>query len=378
MINVLLDGAIYGIQGRGGINRYFDECIPRIARNNEDMKFLYRLPCRPLSWPLGGPRIQAISDDWLRRTSLPNAVRRRLLRKRTEMFHPNIFHSTYYTMPPPLCFRNCLKSVVTVHDFIDENCFGGISGNPEGFVGQKRRVIEEADAVIAVSQQTRRDILKYTDTDESRITVITHGVGDAFAVGEVTHQAVDQFRKSLRIDAPYWLYVGHRHLYKNFALLLRAWAELSRSGVETYLVAVGRDYNLEPWQVDYLIQNRLETRIRIVTRVPDTTLAAAYRGSAALVCTSLSEGFGIPLIEARACKCPLLLSDIPVFREVAGDAALYFDPHSETELAARMRTVLDEQTRARLIECGTQPATPAPSWEKSARLLADLYRSLCG
>jgi glycosyltransferase involved in cell wall biosynthesis len=101
----------------------------------------------------------------------------------------------------------------------------------------------------------------------------------------------------------------------------------------------------------------------------------AYAGAAAFIFPSLAEGFGLPVIEAMGCGCPVIASDIPVFREVAGDAALFFDPHDPAALADMMRRSLDSSVRTPLASAGRKRAADF-SWDKSATILRGVYESL--
>jgi len=285
------------------------------------------------------------------------------------MLRPQIFHSTYYTPPYWPGFR----SVVTVHDFIHER-FPALLGNAHQFIEQKKNVIESADIVVAVSHSTRNDILTYTEAEESNIVVIHHGISDAFLTASPSDTDIGVFRETHKIDGPYWLYVGNRGHYKNFGTLLRAFVNVaSQSG--GYLVAIGGGPNLEPWQAELLIRNRLEKRVRLLHAMDDANLQIAYAGAAAFVFPSLAEGFGIPLLEAMALGVPILASDIAVFREVAADAATYFDPYDEKSLADAMKKVLDETACRNLVETGRTRVREF-SWETATRKLADVYKSL--
>jgi glycosyltransferase involved in cell wall biosynthesis len=286
------------------------------------------------------------------------------------MLRPQVFHSTYYTLP----YWSGLRSVVTVHDFIHEKFPALLGGNAHQFIEQKRNVIESADAIVAVSQSTKDEILAHTKAEESKIVVIYHGVNDAFLTASPSEADIRMFRETHKIDGPYWLYVGNRGLYKNFGTLLRAFVRVARE-TGGYLVAVGGGAKLEPWQVDLLIKNRLEQRVHLLQVMDDDDLEAAYAGAMAFVFPSLAEGFGIPLLEAMAVGTPIVASDVPVFREVAGEAALFFDPYDEKGLATAMIKILDESVRGNLMEKGRKRVREF-SWDTAASKLGDVYKGL--
>ena len=374
MIRILIDGCIYGTQAHGGIGRYFTEMLTRLGAQGAGFDFLFHLNCDQKGELPKASQIKLLKrwesmPQWLLKSLWKNYYRAKIL-----AFQPHIFHSTYYTPP----YWKALKTVVTVHDFIDEHFFRTMSGNRVGFIEHKRKMIEQADAVIAVSKSAKNDILTYTDADPGKISVIYHGVNGYFksSVSDLDIDKVNSFRSDNGINGPYWLFVGRRTSYKNFSTLLRAWALLDEvHRLDTWLVAVGPDDGLEQWQIDFLVKHRLENRLILLSRVEDRLLKTAYQGAQAFIFPSLYEGFGIPLLEAMACGTPLIISDMSAFHEVAGEAAKYFDPHDAEMLADQMQQMLDHDMRHFLIHKGKQ-RVDAFSWEQCADRHANLYKAL--
>jgi glycosyltransferase involved in cell wall biosynthesis len=277
---------------------------------------------------------------------------------------PNVFHSTYYTVP----YCADLPSVVTVHDMIHER-YPDLTGD-ESFPERKRKVIETADAVIAVSEETKQDILEYVPIDEEKISVVHHAPSSRFTL-PASDEEIEHFMRTHKLRRPYWIYVGGRNGYKNFGRLIRALpSALARTNGK--LVAVGGEPALARWEAAVLARNGIEQDVILLSELDDVQLRNAYSAAAAIVCPSLAEGFGIPLLEAMAVGTPVICSDIPVFREVAGDAALYFDPHDEEALAQRMLDALDADTRNACKEAG-RTWVKKYSWDKAAAATAEIY-----
>jgi len=368
MVRVLVDGIKYGRQRFGGINRCFTESLSRLGGHCDGIEVILHLPAHCHAGTPKAEWIREIRDCALRPHALLGRLCEGIGKMRARALHPQIFHSTYYTLP----YWSGMRVVVTVHDFIDER-FSALRGNLPPFSDQKRQAIESADAIVAVSHSVKDDILRYTKAEESKIVVIHHGVSEAFLAAP-SEAEVGRFRQAHGIADPYWLYVGKRGLYKNFGTLLRAFVRVApRTGGQ--LVAAGGEAGLEPWQTDLLIRNRLEQKVHLLPAIGDSELQIAYSGAAALVFPSLAEGFGIPLLEAMACGTPVVASDIPVFREVAGESGLYFDPHSEEGLSHAMTLVLEESIRQGLIEAGHRRVGDF-SWDVAAQKLGAVYRSL--
>ena len=128
--------------------------------------------------------------------------------------------------------------------------------------------------------------------------------------------------------------------------------------------------------MDFVIKNRLENRLVLLHDMDDRELALAYSGALGFIFPSLAEGFGIPLLEAMACGVPVIASDIPVFHEVASDAAQFFDPHDEEELASVMCRLLSDESLCERLRAAGRTRSSHFSWGKSARDLARIYRSL--
>lgn len=372
MIRVLVDGLIYGQQGPGGISRCFSETLSRVGEYCENLSIILQVPARPLTDTPEAPWIKVVHDPWLGPGLALHEVSRSLSELRLRMTRADIFHSSYYTLP----YSSNMKSVVTVHDFVDEE-LPALSANPYSLLLRKRMAVENAHAIIAVSQATKSDILRFTNADESRITVVHHGVSDTFLQPRPSQAELDAFQERYCISPPYWLSIGSRLAgahYKNFGSILRAFRSVEMM-VGGSLVAIGGESALEPWQADFVIAHRIENAIRLIHALSESELAVAYRGASALIYTSLKEGFGIPILEAMASGTPVIASDIPAFREVAGDAAIFVDPHDPGMIADAMLRVLDARAREDVVNLGFGQASKF-SWESASRKLAEIYRTL--
>ena len=377
MIRVAVDGCIYEMQAQGGINRCFNETMCRIAREDGDIEFVLTLPAKVRGALPTAPHIRYVQNP-VYRSLPPRFLTRRLFWRREKAFRarlrPDVFHSTYYEPNP----YPGAKTVVTVHDFIDENSFATMSGNNADLIATKRRAIEEADAIIAVSEATKQDILRYTRAREERISVVYHGIKRVFRDRIPNGEETKRFFAMLGGDKPYWLFVGKRARYKNFMTALRAWEQFeAETSVGSQFVAVGPDLRIEDSFVDFLIERGLESSFQYFVNASDQELAIAYQHALAFLFPSLDEGFGIPLIEAMACRCPIIASDIPVFREVAGEAALFFDSHSVAGLVRAMTGVIDGPTREKLIGAG-QVRERLFTWDAAADAVAEVYRKVAG
>lgn len=369
MIRVIVDGTIYSQQRYGGISRCFTEMLSHLGNHQGELEIILHLPSECQGRGPSGEWIRTIQDIAVRPKRVLDDISKRATISYIRSLRPQIYHSTYYTLP----YWPKLKSITTVHDFVHET-YQALMGDRRRIVEQKKNAIEKADAVIAVSDSTKEDILIHTNVEESRIVVIHHGISGIFLSLSSSEEEIQAFKRKHQIGSSYWLFVGRRGLYKNFSTLLRAFVQVAKAN-DDYLIAVGGEDRLDPWQIDLLIRNRLERRVKLLHAASDADLKIAYSGAMAFVYPSLSEGFGIPLIEAMACGTPVIASDIPVFHEVAGNAAVYFRPNDYEVLADIMTGLRNTSSAKDIREYGKERAKSF-SWRIASEKLYEVYRSI--
>ena len=205
--------------------------------------------------------------------------------------------------------------------------------------------------VIAVSEATRSDLLRFYRVSKDRITVIAHGVEPAFFSLDRSHPQA------------YLLCVSTLHPHKNLPRLIRAYGCKQR---EFRLILAGlRGFHAQA--IERLIEEMgLRDSVQITGWVPREELYSLYARARAFIYPSLFEGFGMPVLEALAGGIPVACSDIPPLREVAGDAALFFDPLDENSIAHGIERVMDDsELRNKLAEAGRQRARPF-TWRRCA------------
>ena len=269
--------------------------------------------------------------------------------------------------------------VVTVHDLIRYFDLRGDSvfiHTPNGRDRICLRLdylgIRHADAIIAVSETTKRDVVRHLGVPEDRVFVVYEGIDHAL------YRPVED----RLLDEPYVLYVGSEHPRKNLRTLLAAFAELKRERDfrDLKLVKVGRPGGREACfreQTEAVVRElALDRDVVFTDYVPEDDLPVWYSGAVCLVLPSLYEGFGFPPLEAMACGCPAIVSNAGSLPEVAGDAALVVDPRDRLALAEAMRTLLlDATTRDELAERGLAHAANF-SWERAAHETVRVYEAV--
>jgi|688.fasta_scaffold13070_2 glycosyltransferase involved in cell wall biosynthesis len=276
-----------------------------------------------------------------------------------DQFKADLFISTYYTTPL------LTPSILIVHDMIPEVIGLDLE---ELCWKEKYYSILYANRYICVSQNTANDLLKfYPHIDKSLIDVIYNGIDETF--GTASDSEILEIKQKLGIELPYFLLVGSRmslNGYKNAILFFKALAQWNNSQ-KFAVVCIGGEPELEE-ELSVLVDN-----IKIyLFRLNDKELKAIYSGAIALIYPSLYEGFGLPILEAMACSCPIITCRNSSLSEVAGDAAIYVDEYDVTEMIQAIEQIQIPIVRQQLIQAGLQQAQKF-SWN----IMADQIYLIC-
>lgn len=224
-----------------------------------------------------------------------------------------------------------------------------------------------ASMVITVSNFTKNDLLKVKLIPERRIAVALNGPGVLPSVEE------DNFSRQF---VPYILYVGTNAPHKNLPRLISAFARL-KSPSTLKLILVGGGSPAQHLRIKALIAHyQLDARVVIFEELPANRLSSLYKHCTVLVCPSLYEGFGLPVLEAMLHGAPIACSAVASFPEIAGNAAVLFNPYSVEDIAEKIQFLLDDpQKRAELGNLGRERARLF-SWERTARTIYESAQRL--
>lgn len=253
----------------------------------------------------------------------------------------DLLHRSYYTARPG---RSRRPVVVTVHDMIHE-LFPDSFDAADSTSVAKRRCVASADHIVCVSHNTAADLMRLFGVPQHKITVTPLGFSSGFAPNGASPLPPRPAR-------PYFLHVGHRFGYKNFARVLQAYSCSPLLRRDFDLVVFG-GYPLSA--EEQMLIEAMRIRPGAVRRVTgsDLELKQAYAGAHALVYASLYEGFGIPPLEAMSQGCPVVCSNTSSVPEVVGDAGEYFDPTDVGSIRSALEHLAeDDGRRSALIEAG--------------------------
>lgn len=295
-----------------------------------------------------------------------------------QVIHYPYFEPYFLTLP----LLKKKKTVVTVHDLtplVFPKHF------PAGFKGLvkwrvQKLALQRSDAVITDSKSSKKDINKIANIKSSKIHIIPLAAGEEFAVIDDKEVKKVEMKKKYHLPEKFVLYVGDVTWNKNLPRLLTA---IKKTNIP--LVMVGKalaNTNFDesnPWNADLIKVQTLsynDKRILKLGFVPTEDLVTLYNIATVSVTPSLYEGFGLPVLEAMSCGCPVITTKESSLSEVAGDAAYYVDGYNENSIAEGIKHVfLNEKLQKELSERGLQQAKKF-SWEKTAEETIKIYKSL--
>lgn len=349
-IKVLYDDQIFTLQKIGGISRYFNELY---ARNRKAKVALLHTENFYLEDK------NKIKVNFRGKQRIFNFLNRNYSLLLLKLNNFDIFHPTYYNT----YFLKSLKKpfVITVYDMIHE-VYSGIyySENME-ITKIKMELCKKADGIIAISEQTKKDLIKYFNIEESKIKVIYLGS--------------NLQKKQSKIELPnkYILFTGRRWGYKNFNLFLEALSKILVEDKELKLVCTGEKFTEE----ERAKIRKLGIEDKVVNiLVKDEDIYTVYKRAECFVFPSLYEGFGIPILEAFEAETPLVLSNTSCFPEIAGDAGEYFNPKDKISIENAVRNVLNNfEKRKELIAKGKE-RLKLFDWNKTYRETIIFYNEI--
>jgi glycosyltransferase involved in cell wall biosynthesis len=383
--------------GIGRVARHLARALPLLDRETE-YTYLYATEGRdgmiPAGFlpvpdaPEGDMRLPATASGYgpggnvtLKRLPLPAAWMTRLWHRArvpvsVERFTGPVdcYHALDYVAPR---VRHA-RLIVTVHDLsflaVPRYAEPSLAAYLAGIVP---RVVRRADSIIAVSAFTAREVVERLHIPEERVRVVPNGVEGRFRPYPPGERAAARAAVTGLVgsaDRPYLLAVGTLEPRKNYPTLLRAYARLRAAGLPHTLVIAGR----QGWQFGPIFDTLQELHLAGHVQFgapPDALLPALYNAADAVVAPAWYEGFGLSVLEGLACGVPVVASDIPPHREVAGDAAWFADPGDASLLAETIATALstDDSTRIARRAAGLGRAATM-GWGDAARTLLRVYR----
>ena len=372
IVKVAFDSQAFRMQRYGGVSRYICNLAESLSKENLVKARIFA----PLHVNVHLAQLKQVEPDLVR-----GRVGRILSRsmwcvraaahaesKWIAKYHPDIIHETYYSSSATPVKE--ARHIVTVHDMTYER-YASEHSIIDPSADLKKSSLQRADHIICISDNTRSDLLDLFNLPENKVSVVHHGINKLPLVSD-----------KLLIDAliapdalPYILFVGQRSGYKNFARVLMAYRASNWLSENFRLVCFGGGAftrsELEQFEKSGLPHQKI-----VMVGGRDELLAIYYRYAAVFVYPSLYEGFGMPLLEAMALKCPVVCSDTSSLPEVAGDAAEYFDAENIESIRAAIENVLQSSARREELIVKGLARCECFSWAKCASRTLSTYRSI--
>jgi glycosyltransferase involved in cell wall biosynthesis len=372
-LNVFFDDSIFHVQPIGGISRYVmnlvaalaatERCrvtlfsgwspvkIPVRLRRMHNLR-IFHLP-RPTGWRVNTMAAR-VSGVWRRAIF-------RLVRRTGE---DQVYHPSFYTFDPFIA-GSADAMVVTFHDMIAE-LFPEPSERSARHLEQKISASEQADGILTVSRSTFNDLVRLQPWTSDK-TTITH-----LATALIASHQSPSLKWPERVTG-YFLMVGNRDDYKNGTMAISAFKEFSkRQNTETFGLVMCGGKPLGKDEMQMLTSSGLQGRV-ILTSPTDEELESLYTHATALLYPSRYEGFGLPVLEAMACGCPVITTKASSLPEVGGEACVYVDPDDFRQIADAMQHLAsDPQFRSRTVLAGSEQSKIF-SWARCAQETITAY-----
>ena len=349
-MKVLFDNQIFILQNFGGISRYFYELmkalkgsveykLPLIVSNNT-----YLLQDKSQKRFSFSPNKEFRGKGFLIKNSNKLAFVYEAKIRKWDIIHPTYYDTSF------MKYINQTPFVITVHDMIHEKFFQ----HDKETIENKKKCITQADRIIAISENTKKDIIDIYNIAPEKIDVIYHGC----SINPEVEQKIEN------LPQKYILFAGSRDNYKNFSRFVKAMSCIIKKYQEYHVVCTGSPFSEKEKQL--LLNCNLYKQTHLYF-AKENELTYLYKNATAFAFTSEYEGFGIPILEAFTCGCPVALSKTSCFPEIAKDAGTYFDPLDAEDIEhSLLKLIEDADYRKKCITLGYQRAKNF-SWSKTAQ-----------
>lgn len=283
----------------------------------------------------------------------------------------DIYHGLSHEIPLGIEKTN-IKSVVTIHDLIFiryPHLFSAI--DREIYHKKFQSACKRANRIIAISHQTKNDIIKFFGTDENKIEVVYQGCNNVFQ-SKISKKRIEEICKKYNLPEKFILNVGTIEERKNLLTILKSIKELPKQ----HLVVIGNGKEYKNKCLQYIREHNLQDRVSFLFGIELEEIAAIYQKSEIMIYPSVFEGFGIPILEALFSKTPVITSQGGCFSETGGEHSIYINPLSVSEITSAITKITtDTNLRNTMIEKGYNYAQNFTD-KKVAENLQKIYTSL--
>lgn len=361
-MKILYDNSIFFKQSYGGISKYFiklfnslnkkDEVnflISHGIHKNEYLKSFHSKSYFFKKYPLLCEKIFSRLNNYN-------------LKKNNLIFKPDIIHYTYYG---PQISKKC-KSILTVYDLTHEKFYKKY-GFKKPYFNYRKKIFDHVDAIISISENTKKDLIDIYKINESKINTIYLGIDNN--LGKSTNLS------SSKNQNPYMLYVGNRSKHKNFISVIKAYAKSKKINNNFEFLCFGGG-NFNSYEKSLFSELNVSNKVKQVSG-DDFSLNESYKNASLLVYPTLYEGFGLPPMEAIQNGCPVLISNVESLKEIYGDSVIYTDdPLNIEEWIQNIEIILFQKKITEEFLIKGKKRIELFSWNKCADQTKNLYQKL--
>lgn len=331
---LILDNIIFSLQKSGGVSAVWYEHLKRLLEDKNIGDSLKFVECDTANSNVFRKELNINRSMIQQESSQMLQLRRYINPLFASISDPFVFHSSYYRTSP----NKYAVNITTVHDFTYEYFIKGIAKSVHCW--QKYRAIRNSDIIICISENTKKDLLKFLpDIDEHKIRIIHNGVSDDYY--QIDH------RDTLKKKSRFALFVGARGGYKNFDIAVEAIKETTLD-----LVIVGSP--LSDIEIKHLDSALGRKRYKYVGRISNKELNVLYNTAFCLLYPSSYEGFGIPVIEAQKAGCPVIAANHSSIPEIIGDKTMLINEASPDEILKKIQFLKSDHNRTEVIDLGLE------------------------
>jgi glycosyltransferase involved in cell wall biosynthesis len=322
-----------------GLGNYSRTLVLDLARFFPDNEYFMFNPKPSKQYSLAGKNIHEVLPKGFFSRKLSSLWRSKWMTKDLIELDIELFHGLSHEIPVNI-HQTSIKSVVTIHDLIFEHYPEQYNPLDVKLYQRKfRHACQHADRIIAISEQTKKDIVDFYQTDPNKIDVCYQSCDSSFN-SSVSKEQKQLVAAKFSLPTKFFLSVGSIIERKNLLNICKAVQMLEKNS-EVNLVVIGKGSGKYKNEVDSFIEkNNLSSKITFLSDVNSADLPAIYSLSEALIYPSYFEGFGIPVLEALSVGVPVITSAVSCLPEAGGDAALYVNPDNPNEIADSMLKVL--------------------------------------
>lgn len=367
-----------------GLGHYSRTLIRSLSEYYPEHQYYLFNPKRSADFELKGDNLHEVLPTGFLNRSFSSVWRSSRMKKDMKRMGIDIYHGLSHEIPLGIR-KTGIRSVVTIHDLIHERYPEQYSALEVKIYSRKfRYACAYADKVIAISEQTKRDIIEFYNTPEEKITVCYQSCNPAFGRA-VSQEEKARVRNEFSLPDQFFLYVGSIAERKNLLNILKA-LFLLRNELDIPLVVIGDGFKYKEQVKDFVRQNNLEDKVIFLSENEKarsskafrsaTIFPAIYQSAIAMIYPSFFEGFGIPVLEALWSRLPVITSNVSCLPEAGGDGACYVNPASTEEIAGAMKKIYYDKEFANALKEKGWLHAQSFNQKKCADAVMNVYKSI--